>query len=185
MLMTVLWRLVQFNPCTLRQVGRLDDKCFGRLLAACAQASGEEVGTAREAFDVHDAAREALRWTLRSMVDGARGAAAAEEAQQQEEDDEFDELEALLQTDDPPWHAHPSWLRDVLRTLGNVRDFEAARMAFGRAPVPRARVVWEEMIRVCNLCGEPAFASEVLSESFGMAVADAMSAEVSPERGGG
>ena len=72
---------------------------------------------------------------------------------------------AVLRAPSPaPWHATAHWQRDVLRTLGNARDFAGARRVFEGAPRPRRMVVWEEMIRVCNLCGEPGFASQVLAE---------------------
>ena len=90
------------------------------------------------------------------------------------EEEEEGEVAPVLLTPNPPWHDKAHWLRDVLRTLGNANDFEGARITFERAPRPRPQVVWEEMIRVCNLCGEPAFASEVLSESVGIDVGATM-----------
>ena len=75
---------------------------------------------------------------------------------------------ALLLVESPPWNRQPGWLRDIVRVLGRARDFTSARWVFERAPRPRHECVWEAMLEVCNLCGEPGCASEVLSESVSL-----------------
>ena len=163
----------------------LDAQAYTSLLAACSAASSTPKQQA--------AARDALLWLLQRMVDigdtltrreqqaeaaaakrpAARGSrSSGGEASSRGGGDRFDEVGGaeegvapVLLSAAPPWHSKAHWMRDVLRTLGNAQDFAGARRTFERAPRPRPQVVWEEMIRVCNLCGEPGFASEVLSES--------------------
>jgi pentatricopeptide repeat protein len=62
-----------------------------------------------------------------------------------------------------PIVAKPLAIRDLIRTLGNAGDFENARRAFELSPSPRPQIIWSEMIRVCNLCGEVSMASEILA----------------------
>ena len=54
--------------------------------------------------------------------------------------------------------------RDLLRCLGAAEDFAEARRVFERAPRPRSPKVWQEMIKVCNACGEPEYALRIISQ---------------------
>jgi pentatricopeptide repeat protein len=121
----------------------LDAACYTRLFHACAVASGRP--------EARPHARDALLWLLNQMA-GEHGMKHKEPT--------ADVLEVAA----PPWHARDAWIRDVVRTLGNIGDFKSARRQFDRAPQPRSYALWEEMLRVCNICGEPGGATEILMQ---------------------
>jgi hypothetical protein len=158
----------------------LSVQCCARLLAACAAASETEADA--------PAARAAMLWTMRRMLDaggggerdmtpaaasGAHGSAAAAVAEHGAHSaygysgSEAATPAVVLATAEAPWARRPRCVVHILRTLGNARDFGAARLVFELVPLPRPPAVWSEMLRVCNLCGEPAFASRLLAEAGG------------------
>ena len=182
----------------------LNIQCCCRLIAACAAAASARQGggrweaamgaTERAAVEraeaamaaagmkaVAPAARAALLWTLRRMVEaanaedakdgkGRRGRSAAPEKVQPQPQGggDAESVEALLSLGErAPWSRKPKAVRDMIRTLGHAGDFEGARTVFENMPTPRPPVVWNEMLAQCNACGEPAFASALLAEVAG------------------
>lgn len=73
---------------------------------------------------------------------------------------------ALLLVDDPPWHERSDWLRDMVLVCGYAYDFASARWIFESAPKPRSDDLWEAMVRVCNVCNEPAYTSDILKSQL-------------------
>jgi len=125
----------------------LDTPLGLRLLAACSQASDDplQAEDAREyALWVLDAAcrlprsNAEARWRAQPAVASTQGAAD------------------LL--------SHPNAVRDLIRIFGKAGDFEGARGYFELAERPRPFIVWSEMVKVCNACGNTALASQILAE---------------------
>ncbi|KAL1523895.1 hypothetical protein AB1Y20_018814 [Prymnesium parvum] len=72
-------------------------------------------------------------------------------------------------------------LCSMLRCFGRATDFDGAREAFESAPRPRSPKVWEEMIRVCNACGQPEYALSIVSQSDEDGTTDVHTREESKE----
>ena len=136
----------------------LDRPLAVRLLSACQAGSKIDDEHAK-------AARTHALWVLESFADAQ--AARRREEERTRRRGRGDHL--------PPQHAacsplaselfnEPYAMRDLIRTFANAGDYEGARQFFERASRPRPFVVWSEMLKVCNACGDTALASEILLE---------------------
>ena len=159
----------------------LDQGLASRLLSACAAASRVDADAA--------AAREQLRWLLDEMQSAEGRAHEMPSAEGRAHEVESAEGRAhempsaegrahgkggrgrrrapaveVPRLSTAELLSHPRAQANLLRTLGAAGDFEAARSAFDAIPPPRHSLVWAEMLRVCNACGEAGFASRLLAE---------------------
>jgi len=139
------------------ELRRLDRASYGRLLAACAEAGRGRGGDGGGGGG------------LRAMRRAAAAPLAAVSAEAAAARDQALWLEQTLRADRRARGllAEPHATFHLIRTLGNAGDFEGARRVFEAAPRPRPELVWSEMLRCCNVCGEPAFASDVLASEAG------------------
>ena len=61
--------------------------------------------------------------------------------------------------------ADASCYAHYIRILGAASDFDGAKAVFDEAPRPRSAQMWAEMIQACNMCGDPSFASGIVSDA--------------------
>ena len=116
----------------------LDRPLAKRLLGACSQAASD----ARDGARLAATARAYAHWVLDTVAN-----ASATDAR------------ALL--------SDARALRDLINICGHAGDFQGARRYFEQAASPRPFIVWSEMLRVCNACGNATMASELLAQQLG------------------